>query len=120
MEPEQRGERNFSDDVLKIEISGTDRSHFSILDVPGVFQSLTKDLTDQEKDGVRAMVTSYIASKQSIIMYVFIATLERLQLNSAVAWQVVQMIWQIRPSLTWSRSGTSMGKEQLGLSPNVI
>lgn len=67
-EPENRGERNFSDDVLKIEFSGPDRSHFSILDVPGVFQSVTGDLTEYEKGGVRAMVTTYIKSKQSVIM----------------------------------------------------
>jgi len=64
----EKGERNFSDDVLKIEIAGPHRSHFSILDVPGLFQSLTKDLTDSEKNGVRSMVESYIGSNQSIIM----------------------------------------------------
>ena len=68
--PEKKGERNFSDDVLKIEISGPDRSHFSILDVPGIFQSLTKDLTEKEKFGVKHMVMSYMAPKQSIIMCV--------------------------------------------------
>lgn len=113
MESEQKGERNFSDDVLKIEISGPDRSHFSILDVPGVFQSLTKDLTDKEKDGVRAMVTSYIASKQSIIMYVLITILGNLGLNSTAALRVVRTIWQIKLCLTWSRNGIATGKEQL-------
>lgn len=68
--PGQSGGRSFSDDVLKIEISGPDRSHFSILDVPGVFRSLTKELTNKEKNGVRTMVESYMASKQSVTMYV--------------------------------------------------
>ncbi|KAL8984718.1 MAG: hypothetical protein Q9177_004626 [Variospora cf. flavescens] len=63
------GRRNFSSDVLKVEISGPDRSYFSILDVPGIFQSLTKDLTSQEKDGVRSMVASYMKPKQSVIMW---------------------------------------------------
>ena len=73
---EQRGPsstieaKNFSDDVLKIEISGPSRSYFSIIDVPGVFQSLTKDLTEKEKAGVMNMVTSYMRRQQSIIMYV--------------------------------------------------
>ena len=62
------GGRNFSQDVLKIEISGPDRSYFSILDVPGVFQSLTKGLTEEEKVGVRKMVASYMAPRQSVIM----------------------------------------------------
>ncbi|KAI4136224.1 MAG: hypothetical protein LQ341_005770 [Variospora aurantia] len=64
------GRRNFSSDVLKVEISGPDRSYFSILDVPGIFQSLTKDLTSQEKDGVRSMVASYMKPKQSVIICV--------------------------------------------------
>lgn len=29
----------FSDDVLKIELCGPGRSHFSVVDVPGLFQS---------------------------------------------------------------------------------
>lgn len=60
--------RNFASDVLKVEISGPDRSYFSILDVPGVFQSLTKDLTRQEKEGVMNLVASYMKPKHSIIM----------------------------------------------------
>lgn len=59
---------NFSSDVLKIEISGPTRSHFSIIDVPGVFQSRTKNLTEEEKIGVKEMVSSYMESPQSIIM----------------------------------------------------
>ncbi|KAL8966859.1 MAG: hypothetical protein Q9183_003183 [Haloplaca sp. 2 TL-2023] len=64
------GGRNFSQDVLKIEISGPNRSYFSILDVPGVFQSLTKGLTKEEKDGVTEMVASYMKPSQSVIICV--------------------------------------------------
>jgi hypothetical protein len=60
--------QNFSDDVLKIEISGPLRSYFSIIDVPGVFQSLTKDLTEAEKMGVKSMVASYMRRQQSVIV----------------------------------------------------
>lgn len=62
--------RNFSNDVLKVEISGPNRSYFSILDLPGIFQSLTKGLTEVEKFGVRNLSTSYMTSKQSVIMQV--------------------------------------------------
>ena len=65
-----RGKRNFAKDVLKVEISGPNRSYFSILDVPGVFQSLTKDLTLEEKHGVQDMVARYMQPPQSIIMCV--------------------------------------------------
>ena len=64
------GTRNFSGDVFKVELSGPDRSYFSILDVPGVFQSLTKGLTEQEKSGVTDMVAAYMKPKQSVIMWV--------------------------------------------------
>lgn len=60
--------KNFSGDILKIEISGPGRSHFSILDVPGVFQSLTQDLTKEEKEGVTRMVSWFMTPKQSVIM----------------------------------------------------
>lgn len=30
----------FSDDVLKIELSGPEKPHFSVVDVPGLFQSM--------------------------------------------------------------------------------
>lgn len=59
---------NFSNDVLKVEISGPNRSYFSILDLPGIFQSLTKDLTEVEKFGVRNLSANHMTSKQSVIM----------------------------------------------------
>ncbi|KAL9609552.1 MAG: hypothetical protein Q9167_005683 [Letrouitia subvulpina] len=70
------GDHNFSKDVLKVEISGPDRSYFSILDVPGIFQSVTHDITTKEKDDVREMVTSYMAPEQSVIICVADGTYE--------------------------------------------
>ena len=59
---------NFTDDTLKIEICGPDRSYFSILDVPGIFQSLTRQLTEKDKSGVYNMVSSYLIPRRSIIV----------------------------------------------------
>ena len=59
---------NFSSDVLRIELSGPHRSHFSILDVPGVFQSRTKDVTLVEMGGVKNMVSAEMRRKQSIVV----------------------------------------------------
>ena len=59
---------NFSSDVLRIELSGPNRSHFSILDVPGVFQSRTKDVTLVEMDGVKNLVSAEMRRKQSIVV----------------------------------------------------
>ena len=60
---------NFSSDVLRIELSGPNRSHFSILDVPGVFQSRTKDVTLAEMEGVKNLVSAEMRRKQSIVVY---------------------------------------------------
>ena len=65
----QGARKNFCDDILKVEISGPNRSYFSILDLPGIFQSLTKDLTESEKSLVRSMTMTHMSSCQSIIMY---------------------------------------------------
>lgn len=62
--------QHFSNDFLKVEISGANRSYFSILDLPGIFQSLTKDLTEVEKFGVRNLSANYMSSMQSVIMQV--------------------------------------------------
>lgn len=59
---------NFSSDVLRIELSGPKRSHFSILDVPGVFQSRTKDVTAQEMEGVKQLVAAEMERRQNIVV----------------------------------------------------
>ncbi|KAI4251147.1 MAG: hypothetical protein LQ352_005034 [Teloschistes flavicans] len=64
------GTRNFSRDVLKVEISGPNRSYFSILDVPGVFQSRTQELTKKDRSTVKDMVGAYMLPKESIIICV--------------------------------------------------
>ncbi|KAL8939654.1 MAG: hypothetical protein Q9216_003230 [Gyalolechia sp. 2 TL-2023] len=68
------GGRRFASDILKVELSGPYRSHFSILDVPGVFQFATEGVTEIEKDGVRNMVASYMKPQQSVIICVATAT----------------------------------------------
>lgn len=35
-------EKRFSDDILKIELSGPDHRHLSVVDVPGLFHSQAK------------------------------------------------------------------------------
>ena len=58
----------FSADVLKIVIEGPSRSPFSITDIPGIFQSVTKNLTKSDMLGVRQMIESFIKPKESIVM----------------------------------------------------
>ena len=64
----QLGTRYFSSDVLKIELSGPNRSYFSILDLPGVFHATTQGLTKEEKDAVKTMVDSYMTPTESVIV----------------------------------------------------
>ncbi|KAL8682057.1 MAG: hypothetical protein Q9186_001846 [Xanthomendoza sp. 1 TL-2023] len=67
-------QRNFSWDILKIEVSGPRRSHFSILDLPGVSQYLTRGLMEVEKIDVRSMVASFMMPKKTLIICVASAT----------------------------------------------
>ena len=60
--------RNFSSQVLKIELTGPNRSHFAILDVPGVFSTATGSVTEEERVGVTKMVSSYMQKTGNIIM----------------------------------------------------
>lgn len=39
-------EKRFSDDILKIELSGPDHHHLSVVDVPGLFHSKSKNCTN--------------------------------------------------------------------------
>ncbi len=60
--------KNFSSKVLKIELSGPGRTHFAILDLPGIFGTATKNVTNEEMNGVTRMVTSYMERPENIIM----------------------------------------------------
>ena len=63
-----RRKRNFSSKVLKIELSGPERSHFGILDLPGIFGNTTGNITDVEMEGVSKMVEAYMRKPENIIM----------------------------------------------------
>lgn len=60
--------KNFSSKVLKIELSGPGRSHFGILDLPGIFGAATGDVTEEERIGVDKLVTAYMQRPENIIM----------------------------------------------------
>jgi hypothetical protein len=62
------GKKNFSSKVLKIELSGPGRSHFGILDLPGIFGAATRNVTEDERIGVDKLVTAYMQRPENIIM----------------------------------------------------
>ncbi|KAK1509140.1 vacuolar sorting protein VPS1 [Colletotrichum costaricense] len=65
--------KNFASQVLRIELSGPSRSHFSILDVPGIF-SYAHDVNEDEEHGVRQMVEEYMRQTANIVICVAAAT----------------------------------------------
>ena len=59
--------KNFVAEVLKVELSGPQRSYFSILDLPGTFHYATVvNETDQAK--VEGMVREYMNNEDNIVM----------------------------------------------------
>ncbi|OHE94729.1 interferon-induced GTP-binding protein Mx1 [Colletotrichum orchidophilum] len=80
----------FAEDVLKIEISGPDQHHLTVIDVPGIFRTATKGLTtDNDIVLVRNMVNRYIKDQRTIILSVIpcnvdVATQEVLTLAKQV------------------------------------
>ncbi|SMY28870.1 unnamed protein product [Zymoseptoria tritici ST99CH_1A5] len=76
----------FSNDVLRLEISGPDQEHLSVIDVPGIFKSTTEGVTTKADIAlVRNMVKGYMDNPRSIILTVIpanvdIATQEILEL----------------------------------------
>ena len=64
----RESKKNFSSKVLKIELSGPGRSHFGILDLPGIFGAATGPITAEEREGVDKMVIAYMQRPENIIM----------------------------------------------------
>ncbi|KAL6910136.1 P-loop containing nucleoside triphosphate hydrolase protein [Trichoderma evansii] len=75
----------FSEDVLKIEISGPREDYLTIIDVPGIFRTTTQGTTKDDMKMVKDMVKGYIKDDRTIILAVLpsnvdIATQEILEL----------------------------------------
>jgi GTP-binding protein EngB required for normal cell division len=76
----------FSHDVLRIEVSGPDQDHFSVVDVPGIFRKTAEGVTTKaDKQTVEAMVRRYMENPRSIILAVILA-------NVYIATQDILMI----------------------------
>lgn len=80
----------FSDDVLKLELSGPQHEHLSVVDVPGIFKRTTEGLTTKKDiQMVRDMVLSYMTNSRSVMLTVIpanvdIATQEILEMADEV------------------------------------
>lgn len=60
----------FSRDVLRIELSGPDQPHLTLVDLPGLFTAANKDQTDDDAAMVKQLVLHYMQQEGSIILAV--------------------------------------------------
>lgn len=64
------GLKKFSNDVLRVELSGPDQPHLTLVDLPGIFWAGDKLQSDDDATVVRSMVESYMKKSRSIILAV--------------------------------------------------
>lgn len=70
-------DRTFTNDLLKIELTGPEREHLSVVDVPGIFRKVTKGVTtDDDMRLVSRMVHSYMANPRSVMLTVIPANVD--------------------------------------------
>ena len=63
----------FSKDLLRVEVSGPDRPHLTIVDLPGLIHSETKQQSASDIELVQDVVQSYMKEPRSIILAVISA-----------------------------------------------
>ncbi|KAI1324047.1 dynamin family protein [Xylariaceae sp. FL0255] len=63
----------FSKDMLKVEISGPNRPHLTIVDLPGLIHSETKQQSASDVELVQEVVTAYMKQARSIMLAVISA-----------------------------------------------
>lgn len=116
-EPLETGQSTFNKDLFKIELSGSDRQQFSIIDVPGIFRTPTPGVTTKaDMKVVRSIVKSYIRDKRTIILAVIpaptdIATQEIL----TVRWKLLSRLALTNNSLQMAEEVDPHGMRTLGM-----
>ncbi|KAL4963472.1 dynamin family protein [Aspergillus stella-maris] len=74
---EDQSKPTFSRHVFRLEISGPDEDHLAVIDVPGIFKSVTPGVTTKHDiDLVRSMVQEYMRNPRSIILAVLPANVD--------------------------------------------
>lgn len=62
--------RVFSSDILRLELSGPEQPHLTLVDLPGLFQAGSRSQSDADGETVKSLVLSYMKSPRSIILAV--------------------------------------------------
>ncbi|EPE09308.1 interferon-induced gtp-binding protein mx [Ophiostoma piceae UAMH 11346] len=60
--------KRFSDDVLRIQLSGPTQPHLTLVDLPGLFQAGNSEQSTEEAPIVEKLVLDYMESSRSIIL----------------------------------------------------
>ncbi|RSL63048.1 hypothetical protein CEP54_005402 [Fusarium duplospermum] len=60
----------FSNDLLRIEISGPDRPHLTIVDLPGLIHAETKSQSQADVEMIKKVVKGYMKEPRSVILAV--------------------------------------------------
>ncbi|KAM0817351.1 hypothetical protein AB5N19_03156 [Seiridium cardinale] len=82
----------FFSDVLRVEISGPDQPHLTMVDLPGLFSALNSNQSARDAQVVEEMAVSYMEKPNSIILYVVSAS------DELVPQQVTQRAREIDPT----------------------
>jgi hypothetical protein len=64
------GSKVFSTDVLRVEISGPNQPHLTLVDLPGLFLAGNKDQSEQDAEMVEKLALSYMSNPRTIILAV--------------------------------------------------
>lgn len=96
----------FSRDVLRVEISGPNEDHLTVIDVPGMFEYVTPGVTKEDIELVKGMVQKYIKESRTIILAV-------VPCNGDIANQKI---------LTYAKEVDPEGKRTLGVltKPDLV
>jgi GTP-binding protein EngB required for normal cell division len=70
------GTGQFYEDILRIELTGPEQPHLTMVDLPGLFSAGNKEQSDVDAKMVHAMVERYMARQRSIILAVVSAKSE--------------------------------------------
>jgi GTP-binding protein EngB required for normal cell division len=60
----------FSSDILRLELSGPEQPHLTLVDLPGLFHAGSRSQTDADGETVKSLVLSYMKNPRSIILAV--------------------------------------------------
>lgn len=66
----ESSDRVFSSDILRLELSGPNQPHLTLVDLPGLFQAGSRSQSDEDAERVKTLVISYMKNPRSIILAV--------------------------------------------------